>query len=60
MHLVFRYTKALDELKAIRKAQSQEIKLDTQKLEFLKVDTDKAKKAMRDALERKHFNPLFL
>lgn len=39
-----KYTKALDELKSIKKNSQQEQKLEFQKLEFLKLDAEKAKK----------------
>lgn len=39
-----KYTKALDELKSIKKNSQQEQKLDIQKLEYLKLDAEKAKK----------------
>lgn len=39
-----RYTKALDVIKSIRKEQAIEIKLDEQKLEFLKMEREKSHK----------------
>lgn len=41
-----KYTKALDELKNIRKEKATELKLDAQRLEFLKVDVEKSKKVL--------------
>ena len=41
-----KYTKALDELKSIRKEKATELKLDAQRLEFLKVDVEKSKKVL--------------
>jgi DNA repair protein RAD50 len=41
-----KYTKALEELKSIKKDKASELKLDQQKLEFLKLDLDKAKKVV--------------
>ena len=41
-----KYTKALDELKSIKKEKTAELKLEQQKLEFLKSDVEKAKKVL--------------
>jgi len=46
-----RYTKALDTLKSLRKELTQEVKLEQQKLEYLKTDKEKAYK-LRLEIER--------
>lgn len=43
--LPYRYTKALDEIKKLRKEQAIEIKIDTEKLIALKTDRERATKA---------------
>ena len=39
-----RYTKALDNIKALRKELNQELKVDREKLNFLKQDKDRAER----------------
>ena len=42
--LMDRYTKALDNIKALRKELNQELKVDREKLNFLKQDKDRAER----------------
>lgn len=39
-----RYTKALDNIKLLRKERTQELKVDKERLKFLKSDKDKAER----------------
>lgn len=42
--LTARYTKALDNIKALRKERTAELKVDGERLKFLKADKDKAER----------------
>lgn len=50
MYLARRYTKALDQIKTIRKEQTSEIKVDKEKLAALKIDRDRATKVSASGL----------
>jgi hypothetical protein len=39
-----RYTKALDNIRALRKERTAELKVDRERLKFLKADKDKAER----------------
>jgi DNA repair protein RAD50 len=52
-----KYTKALDELKSIKKDKGLELKLDQQRLEFLKTDVEKSKRVADDWLGSISFLP---
>lgn len=45
-----RYTKALDNIKALRKERTAELKVDKERLKFFKADKDKAEKVRRRVL----------
>jgi DNA repair protein RAD50 len=42
--LMSRYTKALDNIRALRKERTAELKVDRERLKFLKSDKDKAER----------------
>jgi hypothetical protein len=45
-----RYTKALDNIKALRKERTAELKVDRERLKFLKADKDKAERVSQTDL----------
>ena len=47
LKLICRYTKALDNIRALRKERTAELKVDRERLKFLKSDKDKAERASR-------------
>ena len=49
---VCRYTKALDNIKALRKERTAELKVDKERLKFLKSDKDKAERVRK--VETRH------
>lgn len=49
-----KYTKALDNLKTLKKENSQNIKLDEQRLEFIKVECEKSLKVRVNILYSFH------
>jgi hypothetical protein len=42
--IMYRYTKALDNIKALRKERTAELKVDKERLHFYKADKDKAER----------------
>nr|XP_031864453.1 uncharacterized protein CI109_000367 [Kwoniella shandongensis]KAA5531525.1 hypothetical protein CI109_000367 [Kwoniella shandongensis] len=46
-----KYTKALDNIKLLRKERTQELKVDKERLKFLKSDKDKAERMRKELLE---------
>nr|XP_019013012.1 DNA repair protein RAD50 [Kwoniella pini CBS 10737]OCF51793.1 DNA repair protein RAD50 [Kwoniella pini CBS 10737] len=46
-----KYTKALDNIKALRKERTQELKVDKERLKFLKSDKDKAERMRKELQE---------
>lgn len=50
LKLIFRYTKALDNIRALRKERTAELKVDRERLKFLKSDKDKAERASQSVV----------
>lgn len=51
LELIVRYTKALDNIRALRKERTAELKVDRERLKFLKSDKDKAERVCQTNIQ---------